>query len=146
MGGPTPTPVAEGGATNGALPPNRLATVLTAIGVVVTAVAALGGLLGWLEWSNGQWIVVGAAVGSFLSAIVAGVAHFRSTTRGEPVALGASVTALATAIAALGGAFDWWTAQPDVKAAVVGLVTAVFGLLTAIFARSNVKPVQLEPK
>jgi hypothetical protein len=101
----------------GSLPSNRLATILTPLGVTVTAIATLGGLLGWLGWTNGQWIVVGAAAGAFLGLVISLVAHLRKSTRGEPVAVGAPATAFATALATLGGAFDLWSTRPDVQAA-----------------------------
>lgn len=85
----------------GSLPSNQLATILTPVGVTVTAIATLGGLLGWLGWTNGQWIVVGAAAGAFLGLVTSVVAHLRKSTRGEPVAVGASATAFATALTTL---------------------------------------------
>lgn len=121
-------------------PSNQFVTVLTACGVVATALATLGGLLNWFGWTDGQWIVTGATTGAFLGLVISVIAHLRPGTQKEPVAIGASVTALATSLAALGGAFAWWTPAPDVQAAVVGLVTAVVGLLSAVVVRGNATP------
>jgi hypothetical protein len=94
--------------------------------------------MGWFGWSDGEWIAVGATAGALVGLVTAVIAHLRPATTKEPVAVGASVTALATATAALGVAFGWWSTDPNIQGAVVGLVTALFGLLSAIFVRSSV--------
>jgi phosphatidylserine synthase len=111
---------------------------LAALGGVAVATITLLATFHVVRWSSTQTGLAtaeaAAAVG-FLSALAA---HFWPGTKKEPVAVGATLTALVAATLALLSGFKAWKLSQDEISALVGLLTALLAVCTALFARGKV--------
>src|SRR5690348_10615590 len=84
-----------------------LTSVLAGLGALAVAVPTFLSAMNIVDWSTPQTAVVSAAAVAWLGLAGAIVAHFWHETKEEPVAIAGTLTAAATATAALGGAFGW---------------------------------------
>jgi hypothetical protein len=120
--------------------PDGVKGFLAALGGVAVATITLLATFHVVHWSSAQTGLAtaeaAAAVG-FLSALAA---HFWPGTKKEPVAVGATLTALVAATLALLSGFNVWKLSQAEISALVGLLTALLAVCTALFARGKVTP------
>lgn len=115
------------------------AAVLALVGAAV--IAANG--IGIVHWTDAQTGVVLVASESASALILAVIAHTTTLSpKGQPVAIGASVTAFAAAMCAVASGFQWWNLTDAQNGLVVGVVTAAVAVFAAIFAHQSVEPIK----
>jgi hypothetical protein len=114
-------------------------TLVGALGALAAAAIAVLKIFEVVDWTDAQTALVAAEAGAIIALGGALVAHFRKGTTQEPVALAASLTAVAAATVALGAGFDWWDWTEEQLSAVLSLITALGGVGGALVARNEVK-------
>lgn len=112
--------------------------IFVALGTLATAVIVFLTTFGIVDWSAAQTALVTAEAAAIIGFFGALVAHRRSGTQQEWVALGATLTVAVTATLALGTGFDWWDLTEKEISAVASLITAIVGIGAAMFARRKV--------
>ncbi|MBV8988465.1 MAG: hypothetical protein JO372_07885 [Solirubrobacterales bacterium] len=122
------------------LPSSNPKATAGTLGTLAVAVVTMFTVFNVVHWTAAQTALVtaeAAAVAGFFTALVA---HRKTGTAKEPVALAATFTALVSATLALGSGFGWWSLTEQQTGAVAGLVTAVLGVGGALLARQRVQP------
>lgn len=118
--------------------PTQTKGILGAFATFIAALIAVMTSLEWVPWTAQQTTLVSVEAAAAFALLAALVAHYSKNTKREPVAIGASITALATATLGLGTGFAWWTLRSDQLGAIVGVVTAAVGVGSALIARELV--------
>lgn len=120
------------------LPSRNPKAAAGALGTLAVAVVTIVTVFNVVHWTAAQTALVTAevaAVGAFVTALVA---HLNPSTSKEPVALAATFTAAVSATLALGCGFAWWSLTQQQTGAVVALITAILGVGGALLARGHV--------
>jgi len=121
------------------LPPTK--QIAAALGGAVALAIAVVTSLQLVHWTAGQVTVVSLAATAGVAFVTSVIAHFRPGTASEPVALGATFTALVGAVLALGNTFAWWTLDATQIGSIMAAVAVIVGGGTAAAARQVVTPV-----
>jgi hypothetical protein len=93
---------------------------------------------GVVDWTEAQVALVYAEVNTVSALLLALYLHFYPDTKREPVAVAASVTAVAVSTTALLSGFQVWELNDAQNALVVSVVSALVALVATAFARQQV--------
>jgi hypothetical protein len=93
---------------------------------------------GVVDWSDAQVALVYAEVNTVSALLLALYLHFYPDTKREPVAVAASLTAVAVSTTALLSGFQVWHLNDAQNALVVSVVSALVALVATAFARQQV--------
>ncbi len=120
--------------------PAKVKTLFIALAGLATAIIALLTTFQIVHWTASQVTLVSAEAAAVIGLACAVTMHLLPSTKREPVAVAATITAAVSATLALGTGFGWWHLSAEQIGALVGVLTAVVGVGSAILARQMVTP------